>query len=260
MVVPVAGGRQRSLPGFETMPKTAAAFGPRGRLVAAGGTWGDIRVWDLDTDEVRELDLDRDEQVTEIAFTPDGALVSANSSGDLRLWDLASGTFRMLRESAVSYFALSRDGRRLLGEHQARASLYDLEGGSARELVTHGNQVIAVALDPNGMTAVTASADGVIRVGPVTGEEPHLLLGHEGPVNDVAVSPDGRWIASAGADHTVRLWPMPEGMPLHALPYEEFLVRLRALTNLRIVKDEQSGVGYGLEVSAFPGWESLPTW
>ncbi len=260
MVVPVAGGRQRSLTGFDTMPKTAAAFGPRGRLVAAGGTWGDIRVWDLDTDEVRELDSGDEEQVTEIAFTPDGALVSASSSGDLRLWDLASGTFRMLRESAVSYFALSRDGRRLLGEHQARASVYDLEGGSARELVTHGNQVIAVALDPNGMTAVTASADGVIRVGPVTGEEPHLLLGHEGPVNDVAVSPDGRWIASAGADHTVRLWPMPGGVPLQTLPYEELLGRLRALTNLRIVKDEQSGVGYSLDVNAFPGWESLPVW
>ena len=73
-----------------------------------------------------------------------------------------------------------------------------------RELVTHGNQVSAVALHPDGVTVVTASGDGVIRVGPLD-EEPHLLLGHEGAVGSLAVSPDGRWIASGGADTTVRL-------------------------------------------------------
>ncbi len=128
-----------------------------------------------------------------------------------------------------------------------------------RELVSHGKGVSGVAFHPDGVTAVTASWDGTIRVGPLTGEEPHLLLGHEGMVWDVAVSPDGRWIASAGADTTVRLWPMPDGVPLHTLPYEEFLDRLRALTNLRVVEDE-SGTGYDLDVSEFPGWETVPTW
>jgi WD40 repeat protein/tRNA A-37 threonylcarbamoyl transferase component Bud32 len=266
VVVPVEGGQERPLPGFSDGPKGAVAFGPRGRLAAVGGGFSDnapdakIRVWDLDSDEVLVLDPGDGKQITEIAFTPDGALVSASSSGDLRLWDLDSRTFRMLRRSAVLQFALSRDGRRLLGIRQRTASLHDLENGSVRELVAHGNRVLAVALDPNGVTAVTASADGTIRVGPVTGEEPHRLLGHEGPVNDVAVSPDGRWIASAGGDATVRLWPMPEGKPLHTLPYEEFLDRLRALTNLRVAEDEQSGTGYDLDVSAFPGWESPPTW
>jgi len=266
MVVPVSGGKERPLPGFDHGPKPALAFGPRGRLAAVGGGWADnatdarIRIWDLDSGDVRVLDPGDGKQIMEVAFTPDGGLVSASSSGDLRLWELAGGTFRVLRQSAVSQFALSREGSRLLGIHEGKVSLHDLEDGSVRELVAHGNRVSAVALDPNGVTAVTASTDGIIRAGPVTGEEPHLLLGHEGPVNDVAVSPDGRWIVSAGDDTTVRLWPVPEGKAFHTLPHDEFLDRLRALTNLRIVKDEQSDVGYGLEVNAFPGWERLPSW
>ncbi len=49
-------------------------------------------------------------------------------------------------------------------------------------------------------------------------------------------------------------------MPFHTLPYEELLDRLRALTNVRVVEDEQSGSGYSLDVSAFRGWETVPTW
>ena len=35
-------------------------------------------------------------------------------------------------------------------------------------------------LSPSGRVIVTGDVDGVVRVGPVTGEEPHLLLGHKG--------------------------------------------------------------------------------
>jgi len=66
------------------------------------------------------------------------------------------------------------------------------------------------------------------RVGPLTGEEPHLLFGHTQPVTSVAVSPDGRWIASSSNDRTIRLWPMPNlaRTPLNALPHPELLARL----------------------------------
>ena len=95
-----------------------------------------------------------------------------------------------------------------------------------------------LALDPSGRVIVTGDVDGVVRVGPVTGEEPHLLLGHSGLVTAVAVSPDGRWIASV-SEEALRLWPMPDVTkpPLHTLPYAELLAKLDALTNLRVVRD-----------------------
>ncbi len=119
------------------------------------------------------------------------------------------------------------------------------------------------ALDPSGTIAVTSdgSGDGVVRVGRVNGEEPHLLLGHERTVNAVAISPDLRWIASSSADGTVRLWPMPdlEKTPFHTLPYEEFLKRLRTFTNVRVAPDEESPTGYRFDLAEFPGWARSPT-
>ena len=73
------------------------------------------------------------------------------------------------------------------------------------------------------------------------------------------VHPDGQWIASAG-NCTLRLWPMPEGEPFSALPGDEFIERLHALTNYRVVRDEESFTGYRLDAGPFPGWDELPTW
>ena len=118
-----------------------------------------------------------------------------------------------------------------------------------------------MALDPTGRTVVTAGLDPLVRVGPVTGEEPHLLIGHElGTPRDVEVSPDGRWIASGGSDGTIRLWPMPEGPPLHTLPRDTLVEKLQTVTNVRVVEDDESPTGYVLGHDPFPGWETLPEW
>ena len=53
---------------------------------------------------------------------------------------------------------------------------------------------------------------------------------------------------------------MPEGRPLHTLPREELLGRLRALTNFRAVRDESVPGGYRIDFDEFPGFETLPTW
>jgi WD40 repeat protein len=99
-------------------------------------------------------------------------------------------------------------------------------------------------------------------VGPVSGEEPHLLFGHDAHISAVDISPDGRWIASSSYDKTVRLWPMPDMSrpPLHTLPHDELIAKLKTLTNLRVVRDEESPTGWKREVGPFPGWKEVPTW
>jgi WD40 repeat protein len=120
---------------------------------------------------------------------------------------------------------------------------------------------VDATLDASGRVLVTAHADGSVRVGPVAGGEPHLLLGHGGPVAAVAVSPDGRWIASSSGTE-IRLWPMPDVSqpPFHTLPYAALMAKLGSLTNLRVVEDTASPTGYRLDIGPFPGWKDVPTW
>jgi len=48
--------------------------------------------------------------------------------------------------------------------------------------------------------------------------------------------------------------------PLHTLPHDELLATLKSLTNLRVVRDEDSATGWTLTHEHFPGWETVLVW
>jgi len=257
------------------------AFDPTGRYVAAAMSYSPnpdalrLRIWDLESGGVRAFpQWSGDERATNyhgeiysLRFSPDGTLYSAGSGG-VRRWNLVDGTDEVLLEANASRMDMSADGRLLLvgSAHEywdtvSRLRVMDLETNEIREITSHGDQVWAFAIDPFGRFVATGSADGTVRVCPINGDDPHLLLGHDGPVGQVAISPDGQWIASDSGSE-IRLWPMPDlsKPPLHTLPHDELIVKLKTLTNLRVVRDEESATGWKLEAGPFPGWETVPEW
>jgi WD40 repeat protein len=141
------------------------------------------------------------------------------------------------------------------------AYVIDSANGPTRRLERHGERVASIAIDPTGTIVATGDADGLVRVGRVTGEEPHLLYGHRGPAC-VAISPRGDWLASGAQDTTVRLWPMPDFSkpPAHRLPLPELLARLKAQTNVRLIADPTAPGGHRTELGPFPGWADVPAW
>jgi serine/threonine protein kinase/WD40 repeat protein len=284
-LVPLDGGEPRDLQRYSSAVLESPAFSRDGRYAAAGSRFRPegnlIELWDLRSGEVRTLDPRPNESEKDCAtdpsmksavfdteFTSDGRLLTAGLSG-LRLWDVDKGTNTLLRpcagEGVFPLLGGSLQDRFLLVEFDpaqkaSHLSFHDVRTGVSRELTSHGSAVRSVALDPTGEIAVTGDFDGVVRVGPVTDEAPHLLYGHDLEATSVAVSPDGRWIASLSQDGTIRLWPMPEGQPFHTRPYEEVLARLRSYTNLRVVRDDAIETGYRVEAGPFPGWAVLPEW
>jgi len=272
-VLPLDGGPSRELIGF-TDVINPVAVDLQSRLVAGGAGSYDreqaiVRVWDLESEEVRILDAGDGEQIKRLEFTDDGDLWVA-SGPKIRRWNLEGGDPRIMEEINLSRpeFASDRlcdldsDGRQVLLWKAGRLWIQDLDTYDSRELSSHAGSMPWCSLDAASEIVVSSDALGAVRVGPVTGGEPHLLLGHEPWVYIFAISPDGRWIATGGDDGTIRLWPMPDFSkpPLHTLPHDELLAKLRSLTNLRVVRDEESSTGWKLEVGPFPGWETVPTW
>jgi WD40 repeat protein len=242
-----------------------------------------VRVWDLASGAEHRLDPNVPGEncapdgmppgfILSIAFLPDGRLLSEGFSG-LRLWDVERGSSEKLgecvRDESFLFWnfrlTMTPDGRYAVSMQNSgdktHLKVYDLEQRTSREITSHGESLTGLALDPSGRTIVTGDREGVVRIGPVSGEEPHLLYGHSASARfHLEVSPDGRWVVSLGRDRRLRLWPMPNGRPLHTLPYEELLARLRRLTNLRVVPDAVAPSGYRVDLGPFPGWSTLPEW
>jgi WD40 repeat protein len=280
----VDGGPPRALEGAPPHI-VAVALSPDGRLAAAApysGPAGEkvMHVWDLPSGEHRTLGPLPGAGggfaggVWDLEFSHDGQLFSIGDGvGGITRWNVEQGTVEVLRRGSWGLYgeiALSADGRRLfsrtgtgfakLATMVGNLEVLDLESGKVQSLDSHGQRILGLALGARGEILATGDTEGTLRVGPVSGETPHVFFGHDGLIDEVAVDPHGRWVASAGADATIRVWPMPQGPPFHTLPYEELLDRLRAVTNLRVVPDEQSASGYRTEIGPFPGWAEVPEW
>jgi WD40 repeat protein len=279
VLVRSAGGSVWLVPLEETPPRRLAGFeGARGLAVAGNLAAamvehrGDriLRVWNLETDEYR--DLEPPDEIWGVDFSPDNGLISVGPAG-LVSWDLEEGSFETFLELGDlvdlgrGMVDLTPDYRYLLaGNHgdSGEAVVIDMEEGIVHRLDSHGEGRCG-QLDPGGRFVVTkpCAGSGTLQVGTVGGGPPHPLVG-EDPVSAFAISPDGQWIASLAGDdsHSILLWPVPDlsREPLHLLPHEELLTKLRTLTNLRVVPDPEAETGWSWELDPFPGWEEMPTW
>lgn len=121
-----------------------------------------------------DLESQISDRANALAFARDGQTLVVGSgepsrSGDVQLWDLASGhlarEFRNLHSDAVLSVDLAPSGKLLASAAADRfMKVIDLEGGRVtRSFEGHLHHVLGVAWKPDGRTLATAGADAVVK-------------------------------------------------------------------------------------------------
>lgn len=220
------------------------AITPRGDVVATGsGGWYTpadwrVRLWSSDTGALR-CKLEHGAPVTDVALSPDGALVASVSERDqtLRVWSVDDGSPRgeiALPERACSV-RWSPDGawlavggafvaRVFVCELAAARVAYELDATMFRD--AHVLVREAMVFDGAGRLLLGYNAPlvgsrrwngclgGFITWDVAERVELGRRVLHASPLAALAVSADGRRLASAGHDRAVRVWDLASGARL----------------------------------------------
>ena len=171
---------------YVVLRASCVAFSPDGSLIASAGAedykaagvaeereHGEaVRVWDAMTGEEVIRLTNPGEDVSVLAFSPDGQrLLTVHGVNEIRLWDLTTGDeLFILKGRFFSCVAFSPNAARIA------------TGGDAIEIWNASN-----------------------------GARLRTLRGHNGRVLSIAFTPDGKRIVSGSKDQTVKLWEVDSG-------------------------------------------------
>lgn len=183
-----------------------------------------IKIWELNTGELRQTLSGHTSFVNRLLISPDGSyLLSASADKTIKVWDLNTGELHHTLEGHTSFvdeLLFSPDGQRLVSSGADKTiRVWDWQRGELlHTLAGHAGFINRVAIAPDGETLISGSADKTIKIWSLsTGAERLTLEGHTSFVNSLVVSPDGQWLVSGSADKTVRIWRLATGELEHVL-------------------------------------------
>lgn len=183
-----------------------AAYSPDGRFVASGSWDHSVRVFSCaDGGEVARW-AGRGEPINSLVWSADGAsLWLGTFTGDVALWELASGATRVLPAHTGSVKQLARRGERVLSVGRD-GCVHAFEDGQRLGSFRAGESILnGVAASRDGRLATVSRRNG-LELWSEAGEPLGSFRGHLCSAKTVAFSRDGRLVAAGYYDGHVALF------------------------------------------------------
>ncbi|MBL8625379.1 MAG: protein kinase [Myxococcales bacterium] len=173
--------------------------------------WAEPRglgVFDVATGGVRRFVAGDGEVIALVVLPAGDAVVSLDTAGGLRRWDLASGAATSLGAyPGATRLSLSGDGHRLVFADGANAiHVVDLDAPERAPLTLRGHTgiVTALAFSDDGLTLASASEDRTARLWDLATGAARAIL-HRGEVDELAFTPDSRRLITLTSDGSVSI-------------------------------------------------------
>ncbi|MGA9382401.1 MAG: hypothetical protein WBV73_26875, partial [Phormidium sp.] len=145
--------------------------------------------------------IDHDQEVSSVAFSPDGQYIASISGGKLRLWNIQGNPIDVSfqgHESDISAIAFSPDGQYIVTGSGKTVQLLDLKGNSIAVFRGHEEPVTFVPFSADGQYIISGNDKETIRFWDFKGNQRNLFRWGERLATSFAISPDGQYIVSGG--------------------------------------------------------------
>ncbi len=209
---------------------SAAALSADGAYAAAGLEDGTLRLWDVSTGHQRDVLRGHENEVSMLAFAPDGGHLVSLSAESVQVWDVQQGRL-VARLDSKPYapnqsVAFAPTGLRLaVASAQGSVRLWDITSGHIETIVLGSAALTTVAFSRDGARLLASSRDGsVMIVDAHTGALIDRLEDSGGALASATLSRDGRTVitqplneldgdtqklSGRAGDGIVRLWHLP---------------------------------------------------